>query len=213
MGNRILSTTWGGVERDVTLSRNFWISKYPITQFQYESVKGENPSHFGGNPDYPVENVTWYNAKEYALRVGGRLPTEAEWEFAAKGGNLSQGFIYSGSNNLEEVGWFSTNCQTPQAVGQKLPNELGLYDMSGNVWEWTSDWQSDFGTGKIADPSGPFSGTHRLIRGGSFNYGAGRSMTAFRADQWPSEGYYNVGFRVVFDETDIVCAEQTETHE
>jgi formylglycine-generating enzyme required for sulfatase activity len=128
------------------------------------------------------------------------LPTEAEWEFAARGGNKNQGFIYSGSNNLNEVCWFSGNSDwETKPVGQKLPNELGIYDMSGNIWEWTNDWYENFGTASVTDPTGPNTGSGRVGRGGGWRYGAESCRVADRGniDPWFSWGGSG-GFRVVF---------------
>jgi len=188
------------VSRQVTLTRGFWIGKYPVTQAQYQAVMGNNPSHFGGRPNNPVESVNWHNATEFASRVGGRLPTEAEWEFAAKGGNKSQGFIYSGSDNADEVAWFVDNSSSStQAVGQKLPNELGIYDMSGNVFEWIGDWLANFDATAVTDPTGPLSGANRMMRGGSWFGRATLCRVAVRYDNDPSYDWRNTGFRVVFD--------------
>jgi formylglycine-generating enzyme required for sulfatase activity len=125
--------------RQVTLTQGYWIGKYPVTQAQYQSVMGTNPSSFSGD-NKPVERVTWHNAVDFCGKVGGRLPTEAEWEFAARGGNKSNGYTYSGSNNLDEVGWYRSNSGYEiKPVGQKKANELGLYDMTGNVSEICND--------------------------------------------------------------------------
>ncbi|MCL2844275.1 MAG: InlB B-repeat-containing protein [Chitinivibrionia bacterium] len=203
------------VSREVSLTQGFWIGKYPITQAQYFAVMGTNPSFFRGGlatnvapvstANNPVEQVSWNDinaADGFLERVGGRLPTEAEWEFAARGGNLSQGFIYSGSNNLSEVGWFGVCCCNggrTQAVGQKLPNELGIYDMSGNVWEWTNDWWGSMTSASVVDPMGPETGSSRGIRGGSWNGNASFCRVAFRNGDDPSRGWSSIGFRVAFN--------------
>ena len=119
----------------VTVS-SFYMDKTEVTQAEYRKVMGKNPSRFSGCDDCPVENVSWHDANEYAKKVGKRLPTEAEWEYAARGGNKSKGYNYSGSNDLDAVGWYDNNSSgKTHPVAQKQPNELGLYDMSGNVWE------------------------------------------------------------------------------
>jgi formylglycine-generating enzyme required for sulfatase activity len=200
------------VSREVELTQGFWIGKYPITQAQYFAVMGTNPSFFRGGlatnvapvstANNPVEQVSWNDinaADGFLERVGGRLPTEAEWEFAARGGNLSEGFIYSGSNNLSEVGWFWENSNySTQPVGQKLPNELGIYDMSGNVSEWTSDWWSNFGTTAVTDPTGPSTGSLRVLRGGSWSSLAGNCLVAYRYSDFPESRGGGIGFRVAF---------------
>jgi len=120
--------------------------------------------------------VNWTEATAFCEAVGGRLLTEAEWEFAARGGNKTRGYIYSGSNNLDEVGWYWNNAGTYayecKPVGQKLPNELGIYDMSGNVWEWVNDWYGSYPNGAVTDPTVPETGSYRVDRGGGWNNSA-----------------------------------------
>lgn len=153
----------------VTVS-GFFMDKYEVTQAEYQRVMGTNPSYFEHCPDCPVDNVTWYEAVEYAKKVGKRLPTEAEWEYAARGGNQSRGYQYAGSDNLDAVGWYDGNSgEKTHPVGQKKPNELGLYDMSGNVWEWCADWYDEnyYAKSPTINPQGPSSGSIRVLRGGS----------------------------------------------
>jgi uncharacterized repeat protein (TIGR02543 family) len=190
----------GSTPREVTLTRGFWIGKYPVTQAQYLAVMGNNPSSFGGRPDNPVENVTWFNARDFVSQLGGRLPTEAQWEFAARGGNKSQGFTHSGSNDADEVAWHSGNRPTAstQPVGQLLSNELGIYDMSGNVWEWVSDRWGSMTTAAVTDPTGPATGSSRVLRGGSWNSHASDARVATRSSNGPSVVWNNNGFRIVF---------------
>ena len=204
------SFTMGGSEfrdtatQQVTITEDFWISKYPITQAQYQAVMRNNPSHFSGRPNNPVENVTWHNAVAFATAVGGRLPMEAEWEFAARGGNQSQGFIYSGSDDVNEVAWHSGNSVGgTQFVGQKLPNELGIYDMSGNVWEWVNDWWGNYSNTPQTNPTGPSSGSNRVHRGGSWYGGAERCGVASRGSFRPDGRSSNLGFRVAFNSMTI----------
>jgi len=195
----------GSVMRQVTLTRGFWIGKYPITQTQYQAVMGTDPSFFRGRPDNPVERVSWYNAAAFADSVDGRLPTDAEWEFAARGGNKSQGFVFSGSNDSNEVGWFGSwdfeAENRTHEVGKKKPNELGIYDMSGNVWEWVSDWKEDFDSTPVIDPTGAADGSLRASRGGSYMHNpvGVSNVLAQRRFFAPALMDGSIGFRVVFD--------------
>ncbi len=159
---------------------DYYIGKYPVTQEQWQAVRGDNPSRFQGE-QRPVENVSWDDTQEFFEKISQvtgekfRLPTEAEWEFAARGGMYSQGYTYAGSDRLKQVGWYDENGddQTHE-VSQLLANELGLHDMSGNVYEWCQDW---FGSGYyeecqkhgvVENPQGADSGTDRVLRGGSW---------------------------------------------
>ena len=193
-------STTGGAVHNVTLTEDFWIGKYPVTQAQYQAIMGNNPSWFSGRPNNPVEMVTWANCTTFARRAGGFLPTEAQWEFAARGGNLSKGFIYSGSNNIDEVAWHWENGRVSTLpVGQKKPNELGIYDMSGNVWEWTADlWQSTYPSSSM-NPTGATSGSLRVLRGGSWNTIQWDCRVAFRGNFSPGNTNNLVGFRVAFN--------------
>jgi len=152
---------------------------------------------------FPVENVTWYGANEYCSYYGGSLPTEEQWEYAARGGNQTYGvfgnpvgLIYSGSNSIDEVAWYSDNSKSQtHEVGTKLSNQLGIYDMSGNVWEWNSDWYKGYeGSSGVSD----YTNSGRVYRGGSWNYYARHCRFAFRYDDFPNRNYNNLGFRVVF---------------
>jgi formylglycine-generating enzyme required for sulfatase activity len=206
----------------------FYINKYEITNSQYcefLNARGVAPDGSYGGIDYididitgcqitysgnqfipengkdshPVNYVTWDGAGAYCVWAGVRLPTEAEWEFAARGGNQSLGYIYSGSDNVDDVGWYVTNAvNESHPVGQKLPNELGLYDMSGNVWEWCSDWYSSgyYGISPTSNPQGPDSGTNHAVRGGSYLISGDNLRSANRQDagNW---GWISVGFRCV----------------
>jgi len=200
MGSRSYDT---GHEEDetqhqVTITKDYYISKYEITQAQYQKVIGCNPSCFTDGDDLPVENINWDEAVVFCKAVGGRLPTEAEWEFAARGGNNGKGYIYSGSDDLNEVGWYYDNSGGKiNAVGQKSPNELGIYDMSGNVWEWCNDWCGSYPKGSVIDPAGPDSGYIHVIRGGCCNINAQYCRVAFRSYISPS--FRNLGLRVAFD--------------
>ena len=155
--------------------------------------------------NHPVLHVSWNDATKYCGWLSGktdknfRLPTEAEWEYAARGGSLGRGYKYAGSNSLDEVAWYSDNsgAQT-QPVGRKKANELGLYDMSGNVWEWCADWHGRYGSTAQSNPKGPSSGSERVYRGGSWDEGADGCRVALRFDAPPGSPDNVQGFRVAF---------------
>ncbi|MBK8473091.1 MAG: formylglycine-generating enzyme family protein [Sphingobacteriales bacterium] len=192
---------------EVTLS-GFYISRYPVTQAQYYAVMGSNPSHFGGSNRLPVDNVSWDNAQEFCrklnaqtvekgLPAGYRLLTEAEWEYGARGGQKSKGYKYAGSDELGDVAHFSVNSGgSTQIVGLKKPNELGLYDMSGNVWEWCQDWYGSYKAEAQANPHGPQSGNYRVLRGGSWGNLAVRCRLARRDTDAPADHFTDCGFRL-----------------
>lgn len=197
--------------REVRISRGFWLGKFEVTQHEYQAIMGENPSNWKGD-DLPVERVNWHKAVEFCEKLTERerragrlpdgyvyrLPTEAEWEYAARGGNRSRGFTYAGSNNLDEVAWHWDNSNSrTHPVGRKQPNELGLYDMTGNVWEWVHDWYQNNYSGLAAtDPSGPRTGSFRVYRGGSWNITASICRVAYRNRITPSNKFSLLGFRV-----------------
>jgi formylglycine-generating enzyme required for sulfatase activity len=186
----------------VTLSA-FSIGKYPITQAQWKAVMGTNPSHFKGD-DLPVETVSHDDIQEFFRKLNQltgktyRLPTEAQWEFAARGGNKSKGFEYSGSNNVNDVAWFGENSGgKTHSVGKLAANELGIYDMSGNLWEWCADWYDSYSSAAVTNPTGAATGTFRVLRGGSWNGASVRCRVAHRGFNSPSYRIRNFGFRVV----------------
>ena len=157
----------------VTLS-DYYIGETEVTQELWKAVMGDNPSEFKGFTK-PVENVSWEDCQEFIYKLNKltgenfRLPTEAEWEYAARGGKESQGFKYSGDNKIEEVAWYDDNSgEKTHQVATKQPNELGIYDMSGNVWEWCNDWAEEYTYHDQIDPQGPSDGSGRVCRGGSW---------------------------------------------
>ena len=152
----------------VTLS-DYYIGETEVTQELWQAVMGSNPSKFTGSGLLPVEKVSWDDCQTFITKLNVfRLPTEAEWEFAARGGNSSQGYKYSGSNNIDDVAWYTNNSNSKtHEVGTKAPNELGIYDMSGNVWEWCQDWDGSYSSSAQTNPTGPTSGAERVYRGGS----------------------------------------------
>ena len=183
---------------------SFEIGQYPVTQSQWVAVMKKNPSHIEGCQDCPVERVSWHDVQEFIQKLNAlypgmnyRLPTEAEWEFAARGGTQGGDYTYAGSNDAGEVGWYANNSNgKTQSVGQKKPNELGLYDMSGNVWEWCQDWYGNYPSEPQTNPKGPSSGTRRVLRGGSWLNRAVNLRVADRGSYGPVNSGYGIGFRL-----------------
>ena len=234
MGNTGACLEWTSDEalvHTVTISREFYMSKYEVTQKQYQAVMDTNPSKFKGE-NLPVERVSWYNAVSFCNALsqqegktlcytiqndtnitcnwdanGYRLPTEAEWEYAAKAGSVSDFYNGSLSNlywqpldmNLDNIGWYGGNSGgKSQAVGQKQPNKFGLYDMSGNVHEWCWDWWSGrYSSTAVSDPTGPSSGSDRVHRGGSWEDYSYYCQSAYRDRFAPNYRNSYSGFRIV----------------
>ena len=183
----------------------FYIGRYPITQEQWKAVMGSNPSYFQGER-HPVEQVNWTDCQVFVKKLSEmtgmhfRLPTEAEWEFAARGGNRSKGYKYSGGDLLPQLAWYNENSgSTSHEVGLKSPNELGLYDMSGNIWEWVQDWKGDFSEEDQTNPTGPADGDERVCRGGGWNREHDRCRVSYRGDDEPDLRYRSLGLRVVME--------------
>jgi len=189
--------------------KSFLIGKYSVTQEFWEAIMGKNPSHFSGCEQCPVENVSWNDVQQFILKLkkgtgkNYRLPTESEWEFAAKGGNGEYSKKYAGSDNIEEVGWYDGNSdQRTHPVGQKKPNELGIYDMSGNVWEWCSDWFCQDTFTKMSyqsNPEGPLKGLYRVRKGGSWKLVPFNCLITNRSYDLPNHGDWSIGFRLALD--------------
>ena len=202
-------------QHHVTISKSFYIAKYPVTQAQYKAVMGNNPSRFKGDNN-PVECVSWFKAKEFcdklnevtgSTRPAGYkfdLPTEAQWEYACRAGTTTS--LNSGKNitseydrcsNLDEVGWYHENSEiNTHPVGLKKPNAWGIYDMHGNVWEWCRDWYGDYPSGNCTDPEGPSNGSIRVYRGGSWNSIPWDCRSARRNYYSPGGERSRLGFRI-----------------
>jgi TonB family protein len=190
---------------------SFLIGKYEVTQKQWVAIMGNNPSGKKNCEDCPVEQVSWDNIQLFLKKLNAgtgknyRLPTEAEWEFAARGGVNSKGFEFSGSNNIDSVCWyFNNSAKEATLVGKKRANELGIYDMSGNVWEWTSDWFGEYKNSEAVNPEGASSGSWKVVRGGAWNNTP--RLCSVHKRNWLNKdlGSPDIGFRLVLpieDET------------
>jgi len=182
----------------VTLS-DYWIGETEVTQALWQAVMGGNPSYFKGD-NRPVESVSWSDCQEFIQKLNQltgrtfRLPTEAEWEYAARGGNYHSGYKYSGSNEIEYVAWYEENQTHP--VKTKQPNALGLYDMSGNVLEWCQDWYGSYSRASQTNPQGPASGSFRVLRGGGWSGSAWYCRVSYRNYFSPDVRDRYIGFRL-----------------
>ena len=190
----------------VTLTNDYYIGKYEVTQALWQAVMGSNPSSFKGY-DLPVEEVSWNDCQDFISKLNAmtgkrfRLPTEAEWEYAARGGKKSRGYRYSGSNTLGDVAWYGDNSGSKtHAVGTKQPNELGIYDMSGNVLEWCQDRYGSYSSSPQTNPTGAVGGSRRVFRGGSWNSSAWGCRTSFRFSRTPDNRFIILGLRLVLSE-------------
>ncbi|MBO4307029.1 MAG: formylglycine-generating enzyme family protein [Bacteroidales bacterium] len=188
----------------VIMSESYYIGKFEVTQELFEAVMGYNPSNWKAY-DRPVENVTWNEAKDFCTRLSrmtGRsftLPTEAEWEYAARGGHKATTTKYSGSANINTVAWYDGNSdERTHPVGRLSPNELGIYDMSGNVYEWCLDYYGEYSSVTQRDPQGLSSGTQRVYRGGSWHFTYRGCRVAYRNGGDPDNRDSQGGFRIVF---------------
>ena len=186
----------------VTLS-NYYIGETEVTQGLWEAVMGSNPSSFKGDSRLPVEKVSWEDCQRFISKLNSmtgqqfHLPTEAQWEYAARGGSRSKGYKYSGSNDIGSVAWYEDNSGSKtHVVKTKSANELGLYDMSGNVLEWCSDWYGDYSSGSQTNPTGASSGSFRVHRGGSWRSRTRSFRSAFRSRSTPSYCGCGLGLRL-----------------
>ena len=196
----------------VTLS-SFSIGATEVTQELWQAVMGTNPSYFTSSNGYtddlqrPVEQVSWDDCQVFITKLNQltgknfRLPTEAEWEYTARGGNKSKGYKYSGSNNVDEVAWYDDlvddGYHGTHTVGTKAPNELGLYDMSGNVFEWCQDWFARYNPVDETNPTGPLTGYYRVLRGGSWDDYMNCCRVSYRGGDYARVGNYISGLRLV----------------
>ena len=185
----------------VRITRGFWIGKTEVTQGQWRSVMGSNPSGFQEGDDYPVERVSWNDTQAFIQnlsRLTGRsfrLPTEADWEYACRAGTTGEFY-----GNLDDIAWYYNNSDaSSHPVGRKTPNAFGLYDMLGNVWEFVQDWYDEdyYGRSPVDDPPGPSTGIHRIVRSGSWANGPHSNRSARRKFYLPTVAYTFIGFRLV----------------
>ena len=188
----------------VTLS-DYYIGQTEVTQALWRAIMGTNPSNNKGD-NLPVAKITWDEAQPFIEKLNKktslnfRLPTEAEWEYAAMGGKFNQGYKYPGSDNIDQVAWYGVNSNNKlHVVGTKMPNELGIYDMSGNVWEWVSDWYGNYSAEEQINPQGPSSGTNRVLRSGSYVTQAARCAIKYRQARQADHPDVHIGFRIVLD--------------
>ena len=187
----------------VTLTKDYAIGQTEVTQALWLAVIGSNPSSITGDLNLPVEQVSWNNCRSFIAKLNEltgrsfRLPTEAEWEFAARGGIKSKGYKYAGSDSFDSVAWVKSNCgATTHPVGSKSPNELGIYDMSGNVWEWCQDIASYYSSSEQVDPTGPAAGEYYIIRGGGWRNDEQTSRVTNRSGGYPTNTSPGLGLRL-----------------
>lgn len=190
----------------VTLTNDYYIGKYEVTQTLWETVMGYNPSRYVGT-DKPVDSVSWEECQKFISKLNDltgmnfRFPTEAEWEYAARGGQKGQGYQYSGSKNLLDVGWYNDNSGSkPRSVGSKHANELGLYDMAGNVSEWCEDLYGAYTESSQTDPIGAVNGVRRVTRGGCWFLNARCCRSSARTYQNSWERSAMTGLRLALSE-------------
>lgn len=195
----------------ITLTHDYWLGKYEVTQGEYEAVMGKNPSHFQGDPNRPVEKVRCTEAQDYCSTVtkretqagrlppgyAYRLPTEAEWEYGCRAGTTNLFSFGDAVTEAEQYAWTLENAEaTSHPVGLKRPNPWGLYDIHGNVWEWCSDWFEPYPAAALKDPTGPAESQYKVFRGGGWNQSIEFARSRNRFMMSPTNGIHFVGFRV-----------------
>ncbi len=204
------------IKYPVTITRDFWIGKYEVTQGEFTTVLGRNPSHFTGDSNRPVEKVTFFDASNYCAtitereRAAGRLPmgyeyrlpSEAEWEYACRAGTTNLFSFGDDPSVADQFAWTAENSDaTTHPVGLKRPNPWGLYDMHGNVWEWCLDWFGPYPAGPVTDPTGAVSNKFKLFKGGGWNQDIEYARSVNRFMMSPSNGIHFVGFRVTLGQS------------
>ncbi len=200
----------GELQHYVTISNSFYMGRFEITQGQWNSIMGTNPSHFPGEPNRPVENVSWDECMIFVEKLNAlsnvngsfRLPTESEWEYGCRAESETR-FYWGDDPELEDAtryAWFDSNSENQtHIVGQKRPNGWGLCDMTGNVWEWCSDWFGEYEKNELIDPRGPENGTSKVLRGGSWQFSVTTGRSAYRVAFPASTQFKDLGFRVVLE--------------
>jgi formylglycine-generating enzyme required for sulfatase activity len=179
---------------EVTITKGFWLGQTPVTETAYQRVIGSSPNQ-GNGGDLPAGNITWDQGQSYCQAISGRLPTEAEWEYAARAGTTEVRY-----GNLDDIAWYLSNSRfRTHGVGQKQPNAFGLYDMLGNVWQWTADWYGEtyYQASERQDPAGPPDGSIRILRGGSYFVDPTLVRASFRLKVVPGDRVSAIGLRCV----------------